>query len=188
MRSLTLAGVLLTLLAGMALGGLPASKAASGSRLERLRVDQQLIEALVDGGLRLAGEDNPLRRAETCNALADKVAREVKRASAARDHTRAADLGRQLQGLLERGVARNLSLAQTNMPEDSPLILEMRRLGEKAVAVMGPVMHELEGAGESESADMRQALEGLSRARAEVERVILGPGKGQNKKGNRLER
>jgi hypothetical protein len=179
---------LLTLVAGLALGGLPATEPEPGSRLERLRTDQQLIEALVDGGLRLAGEDNPLRRAETCNALADKVAREVKRASAAGDRMRAADLGRQLQGLLERGVARNLSLAQGNMAEDSPLIPEMRHLGEKAIAVMGPVMHELESAGESESSDMRQALEGLSRARAEVERVILGPSKGPQTKRNRSER
>jgi hypothetical protein len=175
-------------MAGLTLAGLPEAGPAQPSRLDRLRADLALIEALVDGGLKLAGEENPLRRAESCNSLAEKVAREVKRATAAKDRTRAADLGRQLQALLERGVARNLGLAQSGMPEDSLLIPEMRRLGEKAVAAMAPAMEDLEGAAEADSPEMRQALQGLSRARAEVERVILGPPKSPNKKRNGSER
>jgi len=186
MRRLPLAMILVALGSGLALGGLPGDAAPAVSRVDRLHEDQQLIEALVDSGLRLAGDDDPLRRAETCNALADRVAKEVKRATAAKDRTRAADLGRQLHGLLERGVAGNLALAQSRMPDDSPLIPEMRRLGEQAVAVMGPAMQELESTADSEALDMKQALQGLSRARAEVERVLLSSSKGaaKRKKGS----
>ena len=69
-----------------------------------------LAQELVESGLRLAAEDDPVKRAEACGGLADTFAQEVRLATAAKDSARALDLGRDLQGLL-RGLAANLKQA-----------------------------------------------------------------------------
>src|SRR5439155_26249795 len=45
-------------------------------RAGQLQRDQQLIQLLVDSGVRLAAEDDPLRRADYCNRLADRLGKE----------------------------------------------------------------------------------------------------------------
>jgi hypothetical protein len=179
MRPTALAAVLLTTLAGLGLASTPQAPPAAAERLERLQEDRNLIVALVDGGLRLAAEDDPLQRAQTCNALVGHLAREVKQAAARKNRSRAADLGRHLQALLERGVASNLSLARSQMPQDSPVIADVQRLGQEAVEVMGPAMRELEASPEQEVPDMHSTVQGLSRARAEIEKVSKSQPKGR---------
>jgi hypothetical protein len=170
-----------TLLAGLAVASLSAAGGSAPGRAGRLRLDRPLIEAVVDSGLRLAAEDDPLKRAEACSALAGHLAEEARRSAAAREPERAADLGQCLQSLLVRGVAANLSRARGEMPEGSPRLLEMRRLGEQAAALAGPVMEDLERSAGPQAPDMRAAAEALNRARAVVEKA----GKGKAHPGDR---
>jgi hypothetical protein len=159
-------------LAGLAVAGLRAADTAPAERAGRLRIDRLLITAVVDSGLKLAAEDDPLKRAQTCNALAGTFAEEARRAAAARERDRAADLGQCLQSVLVRGVAANLSLARGELSDDSPRMPEMRRVSERAVALTGPLLEDMERTSEQDSPPMRAAVRALSRARAQVERAV----------------
>src|SRR5262249_1106535 len=66
-------------------------------RADQLRRNRNLIGALVEGGLNLAGEDDPLKRAGYCNDLAQRLAGAIKEASESRDGPRTAELGRHLR-------------------------------------------------------------------------------------------
>jgi len=169
-------------LTGLALAGADTPGGAPNPRVGRVHKDLQLIEALVDSGLRLASEEDPLQRAAACNALADRLAREIRGAAAAKDQGRAADLGHNLQLLLVRGVAGNLNLAYGTMSEGSPQMAEARRLGEQAMQVATPAMLDLERPSALEAPDMREAAQALFKARAEVERAIKGKGSSHERK------
>jgi hypothetical protein len=174
MRALPLALSALALLAGLAMASLSAEEDASPERAGQLRADLHLIEAAVDSGLVLAAEEDPLKRAKTCSELADRLAKEARRAAGAKETVRAADLGRYLQSLLERGVAANLNQAHANMAEgeDSARMPEVRSVGEKTLALMVPLMEDLERSAGPDTPDMRAAVRGLSQARAAVEKAV----------------
>jgi hypothetical protein len=189
MRPLALLTAALGLaLAGLALASQEGPGPAANPRISRVHKDLPLIEALVDSGLRLAAEDDPLQRAVACNALADRLAREVRRAAAVKDRSRASDLGHNLQDLLVRGVAGNLNLAFSTMTEESPQMAEARRVGEQAMQLTTPAMLDLERPSAQEAPDMREAAQALFRARAEVERAIKGKGSFQPSKRKRHDR
>jgi hypothetical protein len=183
MRTWTLVSTALAVsLVGLALAS--ADVPTTSPRVGRLHKDLGLIEALVDSSLRLAAEPDPLKRAAACNALADRLAREVRQAAAAKDQARAADLGNGLKMLVVRGVAANLNLAYGSMAEDSPQVPEARRVGEQAMQLITPVMLDLERPSAREAPDMHQAAQGLFKARAEVERAIKGKGSSHERKGS----
>jgi hypothetical protein len=79
--------------------------------------DQALIRSLVEGGLQLAGEDDALARARTCNTLAEQLSREIRQAAEEHDGPRAAFLANHLEALLVRGVASNAGRVRTAMPD-----------------------------------------------------------------------
>jgi hypothetical protein len=188
MKPLALTTALALVLAGLALASRPDAEQAGDARLRVLRRDLQLVEALVDSGLTLAAQDDPLKRAETCNVLADRFARAVKHA-AADEPARAAALGNQLELLLVRGVAGNLRLAHEKMPADSPRAPEAERLGDRAVQLAAPAVQGLEQSPVHADPGMRAAARALARARAEVEKAargrlrLKGPPSGHKRKG-----
>jgi hypothetical protein len=83
----------------------------------RFRRDQGLIDALVDGGLRLASESDPLARAGTCNRLADRFAREIQQAATDKNAAHAGALAHHLKDVLVHGVAFNARLVKKDQPD-----------------------------------------------------------------------
>src|SRR5262249_37011031 len=69
--------VCLTGAAGFVLADPPAPNPSAAERLKQLRRDRALIHKLVESGLRLAEEDDPLKRADQCNRLAEDLTRAI---------------------------------------------------------------------------------------------------------------
>src|SRR5262249_55784977 len=86
------------------------SAAAQAKLFQRNRV---LLQTLVQGGLELAKQEDPVKRAGCCNDLAKQLANEIRLAAQSRDAYRAAELGDHLYALLHDGVAGNLSATAT---------------------------------------------------------------------------
>jgi hypothetical protein len=163
-------------------GGDVGGSAAGKERWRQLEADIDLIETLVDGGLNLAAESDPLRRADYCNRLVDGVAREIKKAVQQRDSTRVAQLGEQMQRLLVRGVAGNLNLARASMTPNSPRNTEIARLGAEVAGVTKAFEDELAGDPALDPEIMGPTLKGVAQARSEVDLAVHGKS-GKQKKG-----
>jgi hypothetical protein len=86
--------------------------------------NRDLIQTLVTGGLKLANEEDRVKRVGYCGDLARQLANELRLAAQTRDGFRTAELGEHLSLLLHEGMARNLKLSAT--PPESPGIQEMR--------------------------------------------------------------
>jgi hypothetical protein len=186
MKKLAALGLVASLLTALALTSRAADEATPRDRLARFRQDRRLLEMLVDSGLKLAAQDDPLERAETCNTLADHLAQEMGRAATGKDRARALDLGRNLQTLLVRGIAPNLALAYQGA--DTPPVKETRRVGEEVEKALAPALQELEQLPDQQSPDMRDALQGLSRGRAEVEKAAAGKGSSHGRSRGKQEK
>jgi hypothetical protein len=135
-----------------------------------LQRDQELIETLVDSGLALAGQDDPLERAAQCNKLADSLAKEIRHAGVDRDGARVAELGRHLRVVLESGVADNLRVARSAIARGSPrerTLLEFSTLVKDVEAQLRQVPH-------TEARQMDPALDAARQGLKEVENAIQG--------------
>jgi hypothetical protein len=148
-------------------------------RTQRLQRDEELIEVLVQGGIDLAGEDDPLKRADQCNVIADALAREIKRAVGKKDGLRAALLGEQMQAILEQGVVVNLHQARETLAPDSPAEEQINKLGQKVANSARSIEEEV-----SSNADpdrWRPTLEAVTKAKTAVQDAVKGKGKGKGK-------
>lgn len=76
-----------------------------------------LLGALVWNGIRLAGEDDPLRRADYCTDIADSLLQSLLAATAAGSPNAASTLGQRMGDVMDRGVAANLSLVESAQPD-----------------------------------------------------------------------
>ncbi len=158
------------LAAGLALADSPAPPAPQ-ERLLRFQRNQALVEKLVAGGLHLAAAADPLGRAAQCNRLAQGVVDEIQLALAAKDRPRADRLGRHLEALVVRGVVGNLRLACDALPADSPRRVEVRKVGDQALAAMLPLETALEQIPGQEQEYLQGVVQALSKGRAEVQRA-----------------
>ncbi len=107
MKAPALLAVLGAALAGFALADGPAD-ADPAEVARQCQRDRGLLKALVERGVGLSAEADPLRRADLCNELAEELARELGHSTADRDMLRASALGGHLRTLLKRGVASNV--------------------------------------------------------------------------------
>ncbi len=158
--------------AGLALADPPIAGPTPADRLRQFQRNQKLIGKLVKSGLELAGEEDPLRRADSCNRLAKELTQEIQRLVAGRARARADELGRHLEALLVRGVAGNLTLARTNLPPDSPRHPELRRLRDEALSVMLPLEEQLKRVPSQEQ--LQGVVQAVTKGRVEVERAVKG--------------
>ncbi|HYT89294.1 MAG TPA: hypothetical protein VEL76_11365 [Gemmataceae bacterium] len=158
---------------GLAFADNSPADATAAKRLSQFRRDRHLLRKLVEGAVRLAAEDDPLKRANYCSDLAEGLAQEAQKAVLAKDSVRANVLGGHLQGLLVRGVAENLNRARGLLPPNSPRLPEMRRVGERGDAVMLPLQEELDRMSEKEEA-MQPLLDAVNTGRAAVKRAAEG--------------
>jgi hypothetical protein len=148
-------------------------------RTQQLRSDEDVIDALVRGGLDLAGEDDPLKRADHCNCIVDVLAREIKKAVARKDGVRVALLSDQMQELLVQGVAVNVTRAQETVAPDSPGAEAIARVGEKVALVTDDLAGELDRF--PEPAQMQPVRQALAKGKQEVEKAVKGNPKGKGK-------
>jgi hypothetical protein len=143
-------------------------------RLKEIRRDLALVRKLVRGGLQLANETDPLKRADHCNALAKGLSREVERAVKDRDRSRADVLGQKLEALLVRGVAGNMQRAREKLPPNAPTPPELHRLRDEALSVMDPLRKEFDRVPDHEQEQMSGVLHAVTQGQAEVEKAAGG--------------
>jgi hypothetical protein len=154
----------------LALAGLASAQDAppdAADRLRQLQRDFALIEVLVQEGLHLAGQDDPLQRAESCNVVAKRLVQEIKQAAGERDQPRATQLGNYLHSVLVRGVAGNLDTARSRLDDDSGPNPDFQRIRDEALRVTEPVTGE--HAQGSERQLMEPAAEAINKGRTAVQ-------------------
>ncbi len=158
--------------AALSLSGLALaqdSRITTTDRLRQFQRDLPLIETLVREGVKLAGEANPLARAETCGILTKKLVGELKQAAAQRDQQRADTLGTFLEALLVRGVANNLHEARSRLPEDAQPHADVERIREEVLRETEPLTGPV-GSG-SEEQLLQPAAAAVSEGRAAVQKA-----------------
>src|SRR5262245_9567020 len=109
----------IALLAPLAWAEDPGAASASARRVWQLQRNYALIQKLVQGGLDLASEDDPLKRARCCNGLVESLAGEIRQAAVDQEGGRAVELSNHLQAVLKHGVAGNLGKGRSLIPKGS---------------------------------------------------------------------
>jgi hypothetical protein len=140
-----------------------------------LHRNRDLIQALVRGGLSLAAEDDPVKRADSCNELAVRFAGEIRQAATQRDAVRAVELGDHLYALLKQGVAFNLSIARRLTPPGSAHELEINRVGGRVPQITEPLEKLLQNPDGVDPREWKHVLKRLQDARWEVEKAWKKP-------------
>ncbi len=120
-----LTAVVLAFLAAWAGAQGPAPSAAA-EKLRLHRANRTLLTDLVGGGVRLAGADHPVARAEACQQTARAVGIAVRRAAEANDAGRVAELGGHLDALVGDGLVPLLDDATRTIPAASPDAARLR--------------------------------------------------------------
>jgi hypothetical protein len=164
-----LAGLLLAFEAPPQTASPPQPDARRFLQLHRNRV---LIQAAVDSGLSLAVERDPLKRADTCNGLAQRFAGEIRQAAMNREGDRAAEMGLHFHVLIKRGVAGNLTAVRGQTPVGSAREDEMRRVRDQVRAITRPLLDELrQNLGKGDQDDLQDVVKRIYEARDEVDQV-----------------
>jgi len=152
--------------------------APNAERMELFRRDRGLIEKLVAGGLQLAGEEDPLRRADFCTGVAEQLAAEIEQAAEGSENARAAEFGQHLRAMLQDGVAHNLTTARGRIPAGSAEEKRLFEVNERAAKVLGGLERRLQLHSVSLPApppdEMRHILKVVSDGRIEVEKAAKG--------------
>jgi hypothetical protein len=167
----------LTIPAALCLAVFAAAEDAAGLQTAapgNLLRNRALIEELVVGGLRLAGEDDALHRADRCRDLAERLADELRQAAADRESDRAAELGEHLGALLRHGVAGNLRTVRRESSPSSTREIELQRVGGQVRDLVAMLEESLRGE-QPTAGDLRRVLRGVREAGAEVEKLLKVP-------------
>jgi hypothetical protein len=168
MKRLLLCLPLLTA-AGLALADGPSPPRSPAERLEQFRRDRGLVRKLVEGGLHLASQDDPLKRADQCNLLARDLSQEVQQAVKEHDRARGERFGQGLEKLLVHGVAGNLTLVADHPAPDAPSLSEVHRLSDEALSVLEPLQKEFDRAPGSMQKQLEKVMQALKRGRSKME-------------------
>jgi hypothetical protein len=160
------------LAAAVAWADAPGSTPES-QRAQQLRRNRDLIRMLVEGGLSLAGEEDPLQRATFCNGMAEQLANAVKEATDGRDTPRAVEIGRHLHQMLSAGVAVNLSQARGIIPEGSSDEKKLYEVRDHTNRLVGLLEEGFQPNVPSDlPAELTQALEEIRKGRTQVEKAL----------------
>src|SRR5262249_7925215 len=120
---------------------------------------RDLLGVLVLQGIDLAEEKDPLRRAQTCNEVADHLVQGILLASSGGDTVRAEKLGGFLGSVMDRGVATNLDRFQATASPDDARIQEMEKIDQKADETVGVLEKNLEKAPAVAQVGLKKAIE-----------------------------
>jgi hypothetical protein len=131
-----------------------------------------LVETLVVQGLKLADENDPLKRADVCSDVADSLVRTIMEASqSGSDRREMEKLGTYLGVMMDQGVGRNLDRVD---PSADP---KRRREFERVRRRAGETMAELESATQDAPPPARPALEQALQASRYATLENIGPPK-----------
>lgn len=145
---------------------------ADPARVKQLYRNRGLIQTLVDGGIRIAREDDSLRRADSCSDLARGLATEIRQAATARDGDRAIEMGQHLHDLLQGGVARNIRTVRGSAEVSLAQKEKMEQVRDWVKDVTAGVEDQLRVA--SSDSDIKKTLDAIRGARGEVENAVRG--------------
>jgi hypothetical protein len=160
-------------LTALALADGPSSVPVSDARIRQLERNQDLLEALVNGGVSLARAEDRLKRVQCCNNIVQSLADEIKRAAKDRDSDRAVELGKHLHDLLERGVAGNLTKESQQIPGGSARMKDLRLVRAKATKIIAPLEENLLLAAAGDDPDhMQEALQAVQEGQAALADAI----------------
>lgn len=161
-------------------------RSADGERVRQLQRNLDLIQSLVDGGLLLAGESDPVQRANHCNSMAERFAGEMSKATDERDAWRVVELGRHLKALLDDGVAANLSQVRGGIPAGSADEKKVFEVRDRTVRVVGRLEEDLRRVVDAApQSELRQVLEQMQEGRSQVERSAVAPIRPKEKSKNK---
>jgi hypothetical protein len=138
----------------------------------QLRADLPLIEALVDQAIVISGEDNPVKRIESCQQLWVQFALEMDKAGTDKNNARRNELSKHLADLT-RGMAQKMNRVQKDEPEDMPPSQELLDLGQKMIQLIKPVEIKLKDIA-SQEADpaMKTVHEAVQQGRSDMEKTV----------------
>jgi hypothetical protein len=144
-----------------------------GEKVERFHKNQKLVKALVEHGLDLAKQDDPIQRAKQCGSVAEFFAAEIREAAKRRDGYRAAELSALLGTLLKTGVADNLRSLGPNVAPESQGMQEMLKIRKQVDKLTRPLEDPIVWLKDGPlTAPMEEAQSAIRAAREEVERVV----------------
>jgi hypothetical protein len=142
-----------------------------GERARQVQRDRDLIEELVNLGLRLADDEDALKRAGHCSGTAERFAREISAAATNREGSRALEMGQHLHDLLQRGVADNLRTAREQIPVGSAEEQTLNEVQHQTGEVLLPLQDQLREALKSQkSRDLQDTLRTIGTAWSQVEK------------------
>jgi hypothetical protein len=154
----------------------PAPQLDAAARARFFERNRDLIQTLVEGGLRLAVTDDPLERAECCSGVAESLAAAIQQAARKQDGAHVAELGLHLRALLQTGVAANLSTARRQIPLGSMLEKNLREVRDRTAHLVEPLEEQLLHLTDREyQQEIRYTLKALQVGRTEVENALESP-------------
>lgn len=160
----------------LAAGGLPAAQASAPlpDEAERFGRNRNLIHALVNGSVLMAGTNDPLKRVECCQKVLEPLAEEMQQAIRSREAGRVDELASHLHLLMQRGAATNLALARGRIRSGSPREKELLQAHKDLIErVMVPLERQLSGSTDPRLQEVyRQSRKALSESRTEVDRAL----------------
>jgi hypothetical protein len=170
--------------------GASVSAPAPAERLRLFRRNRGLIEKVVQSGLLLAAERDPLRCAQCCADLAESLAIEIKDAAHSKEGSRVAELGQHLRDLLKQGVAANVTTVRSQVekaPPDSSLrkdFAKLQRVHDQTTQVLQRLDRDLQRVVDPGDREAERARNAVQEGRTEVERAMKGPGTVRGKDKN----
>jgi len=168
--------LLILLIFGMGLVSLSGAhyRAPQSSAADHLQLFQQngeLIRALVQGGLQLATEEDPLRRADYCSSIAEQLAAELHGAASRGDKVRCAELGGHLHALLEHALVPNLHIARRQIPTGSLLEKHLQEVSHRVSDIVAPLEIQLAQT-VNRNTEIERTLKVLLDDRLEIEKTV----------------
>lgn len=149
-----------------------APKADPG-RVEQLRRNWGLVRTLVEAGLRLAREEDFLKRIECCRDLAGELAVEIRAAATRRDSGRALEMSDRFSDLCS-GVAINLVAYGTEARPDSAANEGVKRVGGQVTAMTADLEQALADRNATNGVspdDMAKVLDAIRKGRDRVKQA-----------------
>jgi hypothetical protein len=151
-----------------------ATAVADARRVKQLYRNRSLIQTLVEGGLRIAGEDDKVRRADSCSAVARGLALEIQVAASNREGDRVVEMGQHLNDLLQNGVAGNLRAVRPSINKGSSAEKELEKVRDWVNDVARRVEDDLRPTADLDRDTTGKMFEAVRGARRDVENAVRG--------------
>jgi hypothetical protein len=146
-----------------------AATPAEPRRIKQLQRNRKLIQTLVEGGLRLAGIDDTLDRADSCKQLAKGLASEIRDAAQHREGDRALEMGQHLRDLLQQGVAGNIRSVRPTVHHGSLAEKHLYDVQDWVSGITGSLEKEL-----AANTELQGAADAIRGGREQVESAVRG--------------